>query len=1071
MKPTQLPRNSACLCSESVINPPRKTESSVYVGTERQHTLFELRFTYICLLITILALLGFLWDMYQTLVPVVSQRSLRLTTEISVYSLFIAFIAYGNILYQLGRTGYFKRLAAHQRATDAELRAMYDRETLAVTFLIPSYKEEARVIRQALLSAGLQEYPNREVVLLIDDPPTPRFPNDLDGLRQSRELPDRIQALLHLAHQEHGRGLEDYLFRKSQGQVDFNKEWLELSNRYRSVARWFETQAKEQTIVDHTDVLFADKILQARGARYHALADELLTFLNQGSVPRDKAEVRIRQEYQRLASLFDVRISSFERKRYRNLSHEPNKAMNLNSYIGLMGKRLQEVERRDGVYLEEVTDSSFGVQVRDAAYLITLDADSLLLPEYAIRLIYIVESPGYELVGVIQTPYSAIPNPSSKLERIAGAQTDVQFFNHQGSTYYGAAFWVGASAVLRKATLEEMMILEDHHGYQIKKYIRDRTLVEDTDSTADLIPKRWTVYNYPERLAYSATPPDFGTLLVQRARWANGGLLVVPKLLKYGLAKPRSWLKLRETIFRFYYVFALSAVSLGFLIVVAWPYGTDASVSSWWVIPAVLPYCLLYARDLRLAGYQRKGDFFRVYALNLLLVPVNIAGTLKSLHQASTGKKSAFKRTPKVLERTDVPIRNLAFEYGLLVWLSFGAVWNVLKHHWLDATFACINAVFLLYAIRRFIGFDETITDIKLSLNEYSRRRVQRKLSALSDSVSRSARKNVSKKQKQRTLTVLLSMGLVLYPASMSAALSNQAKDLLDVNEPLEPLELAITIDDLPAHGEIPAGVSRLEIARAILAALQARHVPPVYGFSNGQQLTWDPSSLEVLKEWLKSGNFLGNHTFSHEDLAHSTAEAYIADIAAMDGLLAHVAPVPASLKVFRYPFLSEGDTLEKRNAVRDYLAKKGYLIAQVTMDYSDWAWSGAYVRCAAKKDEARLRWLGEHVAEAARRHLRSSQRMAKLIMGRDIRHILLLHVSAFNALILPDVLSAMQADGVKFVDLEAAMSDPIYTLNPNLPMPDGRTFLEQLVEVRDLDNPFEEHIYTSAKLEDICKS
>ncbi len=38
------------------------------------------------------------------------------------------------------------------------------------------------------------------------------------------------------------------------------------------------------------------------------------------------------------------RSTSFERKRYASLSHEPNKAMNLNSYIGLMGGRYREVE-------------------------------------------------------------------------------------------------------------------------------------------------------------------------------------------------------------------------------------------------------------------------------------------------------------------------------------------------------------------------------------------------------------------------------------------------------------------------------------------------------------------------------------------------------------------------------------------------------------------------------------------------------------------------------------------------------------------------------------------------------
>ena len=37
-------------------------------------------------------------------------------------------------------------------------------------------------------------------------------------------------------------------------------------------------------------------------------------------------------------------MTSFERKQYVSLSHEANKAMNLNSYIGLMGGRYREVD-------------------------------------------------------------------------------------------------------------------------------------------------------------------------------------------------------------------------------------------------------------------------------------------------------------------------------------------------------------------------------------------------------------------------------------------------------------------------------------------------------------------------------------------------------------------------------------------------------------------------------------------------------------------------------------------------------------------------------------------------------
>ena len=75
--------------------------------------------------------------------------------------------------------------------------------------------------------------------------------------------------------------------------------------------------------------------------------------------------------------------------------------------------------------------------------------------------------------------------------------------------------------------------------YEIKQYIKDRTVIEDTESTIDMGLYGWRLHNYPERLSYSATPPDFGSLCIQRRRWANGGLLIVPKLRRQSRARRR----------------------------------------------------------------------------------------------------------------------------------------------------------------------------------------------------------------------------------------------------------------------------------------------------------------------------------------------------------------------------------------------------------------------------------------------------------------------------------------------------------------------------------------------------
>ncbi|MGL1133860.1 glycosyltransferase family 2 protein, partial [Vibrio parahaemolyticus] len=81
-----------------------------------------------------------------------------------------------------------------------------------------------------------------------------------------------------------------------------------------------------------------------------------------------------------------------------------------------------------------------------------------------------------------------------------------------------------------------------------------------TESSIDLTQRGWTLVNYPERLSYSATPPDFGSLVVQRRRWANGGLLILPKFLAQVRARRRtdSPVRLAEWLLRVNYMASLA---------------------------------------------------------------------------------------------------------------------------------------------------------------------------------------------------------------------------------------------------------------------------------------------------------------------------------------------------------------------------------------------------------------------------------------------------------------------------------------------------------------------------------
>lgn len=83
---------------------------------------------------------------------------------------------------------------------------------------------------------------------------------------------------------------------------------------------------------------------------------------------------RILQLYERLVRIFTAKGWSFERKLYASTSREGNKAMNLNSFIGLMGHSLKRVETSDGVILRDVREGeSPDFVMRNSEYVLTLD--------------------------------------------------------------------------------------------------------------------------------------------------------------------------------------------------------------------------------------------------------------------------------------------------------------------------------------------------------------------------------------------------------------------------------------------------------------------------------------------------------------------------------------------------------------------------------------------------------------------------------------------------------------------------------------------------------------------------
>ncbi|MFJ4167882.1 glycosyltransferase family 2 protein [Paenarthrobacter sp. NPDC089714] len=641
----------------------------------------------------------------------------RFGLESVSYLVVVTFLTFSALMYLLARQGALYRFKEHRRVPRGELDNHFTDYSDGITVLVPSYAEEPGVVRGTLWSAALQEFPDLSVVLLLDDPPNPTDPAKIQRLDQTRALAGQIQKAMSGPAQRANKALEG--FRAAYGHSPATsdapsattKELQLLIAEYEAAVEWLEAMAEAESVQDHVDEFFVDLVIMglARELRLVLLALEAAKAQKTAPSPE-----RMEQLYLRLTWIFNVRMDTFERKAYASLSHEANKAMNLNAYISLMGKRWRKDQTDGSVVLRPTTtEREDDLVVPDSTYLLTLDADSLLLRDYCLRLVYFLESAGNERVAVTQTPYSSFRGAPTRIERIAGATTDIQHILHQGMSYYGATFWVGANAIIRKCALEDIVEVETVGGFEVRTYIQDRTVIEDTESSIDLGTHGWTLVNYPERLSYSATPPDFGSLVVQRRRWANGGLLILPKLWNQLSQRrmQRQRILIREVLLRVNYMASITWASFGLLFLLAYPY--DSRLLSPAVFIAALPYFLCMGSDLRDCGH-RFSDIFRIYGFNLILLPVNLAGVLKSLQQGLTGDKIPFVRTPKVKDRTAAPAIYVLIPYAIVAF-SVLTIWrDVQQQNWGNVAFATLNAVLAMSCIQAYIGIWNSVVDIAL---------------------------------------------------------------------------------------------------------------------------------------------------------------------------------------------------------------------------------------------------------------------------------------------------------------------------------------------------------------------
>ena len=243
---------------------------------------------------------------------------------------------------------------------------------------------------------------------------------------------------------------------------------------------------------------------------------------------------------------------------------------------------------------------------------------------------------------------------------------------------------------------------------------------------------------------------------------------------------------------------------------------------------------------------------------------------------------------------------------------------------------------------------------------------------------------------------------------------------------------LAITIDDLPIAqigAQTPA--QQETITARILAALAA-HRAPVVGFVNTGKLEVDgaanPARESLLRRWLAAGCELGNHTRTHPSLHQVAPAVWQADVIAGETpLKAIVEAAGGRLRWFRHPYLHLGLSPEVQAETAAFLARRGYTVAPVTIDNSDWLYARAHTKAWNADDAAAARRLGEDYVRYMLAVVEFYEGQADKVVGRAIPQILLIHANALNADWLGPLLDDLAARGYTFISLADALADPVY--------------------------------------------
>ncbi|MEM7053969.1 MAG: polysaccharide deacetylase family protein [Pseudomonadota bacterium] len=238
---------------------------------------------------------------------------------------------------------------------------------------------------------------------------------------------------------------------------------------------------------------------------------------------------------------------------------------------------------------------------------------------------------------------------------------------------------------------------------------------------------------------------------------------------------------------------------------------------------------------------------------------------------------------------------------------------------------------------------------------------------------------------------------------------------------------IALTFDDAPrGDGPFFTGSERTQ---QLIDALAEAEVTGAMFFVSTAQIERRNQGVNWLKAYVAAGHHLANHSHTHPWLWQSEADAYLDDIDQASQVLQQF---EGYQPFYRFPYLDEGRTTAKRDAIRTGLAERGLNHGYVTVDNYDW-YMQALVKEAVDAGHAVDRTaLGQVYVELLMQSIEFYDEIAQEHLHRPVAHVLLLHENDLAALFIDDLVQALREQGWQIIPAVQAYRDEISTTLPD---------------------------------------